>query len=446
MSTQYHSKYYACELTKRCSAHQLEKLSKSIFNAAIDLNPHQLDAALFAFRSPLSRGAILADEVGLGKTIEAGLIISQLWAERKRKILCITPASLRKQWERELSEKFFIESTIFESKNFNRYIKNGEVNPFDLKNKIAICSYHFARNTADSIMAIPWDLVTIDEAHRLRNVFKKSNKIAKAIQTAIGNNPKILLTATPLQNSLMELYGLVSFIDPHIFGNTQSFREQYVRQGNSQKVFYQNLRNRISPVCQRTLRRQVLEYIRYTNRISITQDFTPTDREIELYESVSAYLQRETSYALPNSQRTLITLVVRKILASSTFAISSTLDKLITRLENIVKKNKSDELENLDDEYETIEELKEEWLTVNESAEEYIGESGGLSEKEEKEIINKAIQQEITELKHYKELARTITVNAKSIALLQALKKGFKKLGELDAPQKALVFTESRRT
>jgi len=316
MSTSYHTKYYAYELTKKCSSHQLEKLSKSIFNATVDLNPHQLDAALFAFRSPLSRGAILADEVGLGKTIEAGLIASQLWAERKRKILCITPASLRKQWERELSEKFFIESTILESKNFNRAVKNGDANPFDINNKIVICSYYFARNKADNIMTIPWDLVIIDEAHRLRNVYKKSNKIAKAIQEAIGSRPKILLTATPLQNSLMELYGLVSFIDPHIFGSTQSFREQYVRQGNSQESFYHNLRERIGPICQRTLRRQVLEYIQYTNRVSITQDFTPTDKEIELYEYVSSYLQRNSTYALPNSQRTLITLVVRKILAS----------------------------------------------------------------------------------------------------------------------------------
>ena len=100
MTTPYHAKYYAAELTKRCSSHQLGKLNQSIFNATVDLNPHQIDAALFAFRSPLSRGAVLADEVGLGKTIEAGLIISQLWAERRRQILCIVPAALREQWSR----------------------------------------------------------------------------------------------------------------------------------------------------------------------------------------------------------------------------------------------------------------------------------------------------------------------------------------------------------
>src|SRR5689334_8641142 len=118
MSTPYHSKYFAYDLTRRCAADSLEKLNQSLFNASVDLKPHQIEAALFAFRSPLSRGAILADEVGLGKTIEAGLIISQLWAERKRHILIVLPAALREQWGRELLEKFFIASLILESKKF----------------------------------------------------------------------------------------------------------------------------------------------------------------------------------------------------------------------------------------------------------------------------------------------------------------------------------------
>src|ERR1035437_2196235 len=129
--TDYHAKYYAHELTKRCSSDSLEKLAASLADAQVDLNPHQVDAALFAFRSPLSRGAILADEVGLGKTIEAGIVLSQIWAERKRKILIIVPSSLRKQWSQELLEKFFLPSTILESKSFNQEVKQGKRNPFE---------------------------------------------------------------------------------------------------------------------------------------------------------------------------------------------------------------------------------------------------------------------------------------------------------------------------
>jgi len=118
MTTSYHSQYYAHELTRRFSSDKLEKLSQTLCNAVVDLNPHQIEAALFAFRSPLSRGAILADEVGLGKTIEAGLVLSQLWAEKKRRILIIVPASLREQWSRELKEKFYVDSLIMDARNY----------------------------------------------------------------------------------------------------------------------------------------------------------------------------------------------------------------------------------------------------------------------------------------------------------------------------------------
>src|SRR3989440_11211332 len=139
--TPYHAKYFAHELTKRCSSDSMEKLAGAVAGAQVDLNPHQVDAALFAFHSPLSKGALIADEVGLGKTIEAGLVISQKWAERKRRILIITPANLRKQWYQELHDKFFILSFILESKSYNLAWKNGDPRPFERKNEIVLCSY-----------------------------------------------------------------------------------------------------------------------------------------------------------------------------------------------------------------------------------------------------------------------------------------------------------------
>ncbi len=449
-SSDYHAKYFAYELTKQCSAHQYEKLSKSIFNATVDLNPHQIEAALFAFRSPLSRGAILADEVGLGKTIEAGLIVSQLWSERRRRILCIVPAALRKQWQGEFADKFFIESLILESKAFNRLTTDGIHNPFDQPDKIVICSYHFARNKASNVSAVPWDLVVIDEAHRLRNVYKTGNKIARALQNAIGSYPKVLLTATPLQNSLMELYGLVSFIDPHIFGSKDSFRDQFVRFSNtSRTATFKSLRSRISPICQRTLRNQITEYIRYTNRVSLTQDFTPTDDEVKLYDMVSSYLQRPNAFALPSGQRALITLVLRKILASSSFAIAATLGKLIERLEVMHKEAGSssteDLSENISDDYELTAETQDEWPDDN--GEYNPTEAISLhSDKQAQRVLAAEIQDEIRDLTAYKKLAESITQNAKGEALIVALKTGFEKLREFSAPAKALIFTESRRT
>src|SRR5690606_23021313 len=160
----------------------------------------------------LSKGAILADEVGLGKTIEAGLVLAQKWTEGKRRILIITPANLRKQWAQELEEKFFLPTLILEAKNYNKMAKDGVRRPFEQKS-LVICSFQFAARHSEELMVIPWDLVVIDEAHRLRNVYRPDNKIGRTLKTALANAPKVLLTATPLQNSLMELYGLVSLID-----------------------------------------------------------------------------------------------------------------------------------------------------------------------------------------------------------------------------------------
>jgi SNF2 family DNA or RNA helicase len=288
--TSYHAQYFAYELAKRSASDSVQKLASTLVDAQVDLNPHQVEAALFAFRSPLSKGAILADEVGLGKTIEAGLVISQKWAERKRKILIITPANLRKQWSQELQDKFFLPSVILESKSFNDSIKTGNLNPFE-QSELVLCSYQFAKSKAAYIKHIQWDLVVIDEAHRLRNVYKSSNKIARVIKDALADAPKILLTATPLQNSLLELYGLVSIIDDYASGDLKSFRAQYSRvNSNADPEQFLELKERLKPICKRTLRWQVLEYIRYTNRIALVQEFYPNDDEQRLYELVSDYL------------------------------------------------------------------------------------------------------------------------------------------------------------
>ena len=433
--TEYHAKYFAYDLTRQLPSNSIGKFVASLQDAQVDLNPHQVDAALFAFQSPLSKGAILADEVGLGKTIEAGIILSQQWAERKRKLLIIAPSNLRKQWNQELLDKFFLPSIILETKSFNDEIKTGNFNPFNQNENIIICSYQFAKSKASYIEQTKWDLVIIDEAHRLRNVYKPSNKTANAIKEALMPYKKVLLTATPLQNSILELYGLVSIIDDYVFGDLKSFKAQYSRIVDEEN--YDELRNRIQPVCHRTLRKQVLEYINYTNRIPICEEFFPTEEEHRLYILVSEYLQRDKLYALPNSQRQLMTLILRKLLASSSFAIYGTLNSLVNKLENLLLKHDvSDLLLEIDDDFETADELDEEWQEEELFKEEII-----LSEKD---IDN--IKQELEDLKEYRTLAQQIVKNSKAEHLFIALDKGFSELNRLGANKKALIFTESRRT
>src|ERR1022692_1260730 len=369
MSTAYHAKYFAYELTKRCASDSMEKLAASLADAQVDLNPHQVEAALFAFRSPLSKGAILADEVGLGKTIEAGILLSQRWAERKRKILIIVPAALRKQWHQELSDKFFLPSVLLETKTFNEQIKEGNLNPFN-RPEIVICSYQFARSKEPYIRQVAWNLAVLDEAHRLRNVYKPTNKIGNALKGALAPFDKLLLTATPLQNSLLELFGLVSIIDEHIFGDIKSFKSQFSRLETDGD--FRSLRDRLKPICQRTLRRQVLEYIPFTNRIALVEEFIPNDAEQKLYHLVSDYLQRPNLFALPSSQRQLMTLILRRLLASSTFAIAGTLEGLANKLAAAEKARATvDNIpEELAETFDSFEEISDEWNAASENGQE----------------------------------------------------------------------------
>lgn len=432
--TEYHAKLFAHELSRRHSASDAAKLTGALLDAQVDLNPHQVEAALFAFKSPLSKGAILADEVGLGKTIEAGLVLAQKWTEGKRRILVVTPANLRKQWSQEIEEKFFLPTMILEAKNYNKMVKNGVARPFE-QDALVICSFQFAARHAEEVMVVPWDLVVIDEAHRLRNVYRPDNKIGRTLKGALSTAPKVLLTATPLQNSLMEIYGLVSLIDDYAFGDAKSFRSQYTRLSGD--ALFNELKGRLSPVCHRTLRRQVLEYIRYTNRIPITQEFVPTEDEQALYDMVSEYLRRPSLQALPSSQRTLMTLIMRKLLASSTFAIAGALDSLARKLERQLKDDR-DLREKLEEEisqdFEEFEEIADEW-------------SDDVDEPElltEEDIA--VIEREIKDLRDFRDLAETISENAKGQSLLSALRAGFDKAVELGGPKKTIIFTESRRT
>lgn len=432
------AKYFAYWLTRSLPSDSLGKFTASLQDAQVDLTPHQIDAALFAFKSPLSKGAILADEVGLGKTIEAGIILSQFWAEHRRHLLIIAPSNLRRQWAAELQEKFYLSSRILESKTFNAFIEQGNLNPFQC-DEIVICSYQFAKTKAPYLKQTDWDLVVIDEAHRLRNVYKPTNKISNIIKNALADRKKILLTATPLQNSILELYGLTTIIDDYAFGDLKSFKMQYNR--NLDDTDYQNLRRRLAPLCKRTLRRQVLEYVRYTKRIAILQEFFPTKQEQELYDLVSEYLQRPRLYALPNSQRQLMTLILRKLLASSTHAIYGTLCALIEKLESKLKQQgvELSESDLFQSDYEDYENSTEEWLYDEED-------SGEMDDEvlEPEDIEN--IKSEIKDIEKFRDLALKIKRNSKAEQLFEGLNQGFAQLEELGAQKKALIFTESRRT
>jgi superfamily II DNA/RNA helicase len=425
--TPYQAQFLAHLLTLEGKAE--DTISRSLKSSRVDMNPHQVEAALFALRSPLSKGVILADEVGLGKTIEASLVLAQRWAERKRKLILIVPASLRKQWSQELADKFSLPSFILEKKSFDAAKKTGSPNPFEVKDQIVICSYQFAFGKAAEIKSVDWDCVVFDEAHKLRNVYKKDGSItAKKLREAVMDKPKILLTATPLQNDVMELYGLVSVIDENFFGGEAAYRLQYKTIKNITSL--NDLRSRLKTICQRTLRKDVSDagLIPFRARYCISHDFTPSAEEKALYDQVSTFLQREDTAAVGKNGRQLITLVVRKILASSSFAIGDTLKRMIERLES----NLGVDTSSLDD-----------FDIVDETAEELeVEDFGGNSEGDQKAKL----KAEINELKEMRHLAQGIRENAKGDALVRALKEALKNIVKKHGQPKAVIFTESVRT
>ena len=434
MSSPFHVKFFAFDLARRHPANDVDKLSQSLFNASVDLNPHQIEAALFAMKSPLSKGVLLADEVGLGKTIEAGIVLCQYWSERRRRLLVICPASLRKQWALELEEKFNLPTVVLDAKTSKEFLKKGQ-SPLNQK-AIVVLSYNYANKIRDDLKAIQWNLVVIDEAHKLRNAYRESNKIGQGLKWATEDARKLLLTATPLQNSLLELYGLSTMIDDHIFGDVNAFRSQYISSGGD----LAGLRERLSGFCRRTLRNQVTEYIRYTERKAITRPFRPTDDEHKLYEAVSDFLVRESSYAIPHRQRHLTELILRKLLASSSSAVAGTLETMKLRLEQLRDEKIQDDLE-----------FAESLIASEDMESDLLDEILDLEDLDAEEdkveqIDRKRLNDEIEELDLLAGMARKIGTDTKSRSLLSALDIGFEQMAVTGAQRKALVFTESRRT
>jgi superfamily II DNA or RNA helicase len=428
--TRFHERLWAEELTNKASDGQA-RVMRALSEAKVDLNPHQLEAAVFAIDSLSRGGCMLADEVGLGKTIEAGIVIAQLVSEGKNRILVLAPATLRSQWQAELKEKFDLESVVVDGRTVR-----ATGNCFD-QPCVVIASHPFAANRSELVGQITWDLVIIDEAHRLRNSHKPGNKTGKALKAGLKSSPKLLLTATPLQNELTELFGLLSLLDEQILGPEDAFRAHFPidpENGGLTETASKALKARIAPVVQRTLRRQVKEYVKYTNRRSVVEDFTPSAEEQGLYEDVSEYLRRNECSAIEPGKRTLLTLVYRKLLASSTYAIAPTLRKLSQSLEQRLGYAKLGQAANgmLFD----PEEAKQYAEEAEEIADDAIGAPAAI----------KNMEREVWELRQFADRADKITVNSKGEALKRALDRVFTVARAHQWPEKAVIFTESKRT
>lgn len=402
-----------------------------LLDTHIEITPHQVNAFCSAVKALKTGGIILADEVGLGKTIEAGLVLKYMIDSGAKKIMLTMPASLRKQWEVELNEKFNLSSDVV--KIIDRTALN--FNPIGLKDHylldksklcVVITSYDFSSKLMKMFPSVKWDFLVIDEAHNMRNIFH-GTKRAKRLYDLTKGVPKILLTATPLQNRLTDLYGLATFMDGRIFGSEKAFVKQYETTKN-----YTLLKKNLSPILYRTLRADVQKYIKFAKRECRTFTFELSRDEMCLYARVNEFLQRPHLYSLPDANRNLLTLVVRKLLASSSFALIETFETIRTRLQKLYEGTKATDasedfdffLQYLEDEIDEIE------------------------EEEDPDVVfeKQQIEEELREVEAIIADAEKITENAKMKALREALDAAFTTQKEQGIPEKVVIFTESKRT
>jgi hypothetical protein len=337
----YHAKYYAHELTRRHAADGVDRLSQSLFDASVDLNPHQIEAALFALANPLQEGVLLADEVGLGKTIEAALVVCQYWAERRRRLLVICPASLRKQWAQELHDKFAVPTTVVDAVSLRKQSAGDMLATLQrlVGKAVVIMSYQFRRQAGSraACRAVGCG------GHR---------RSAQAAQCAPRQQPHragAQACAARPQEAAAHRHAAAELADGAVRPVDADRRAPVRRRSclpqavHEQRTGLDELRERLASFAKRTLRRDVLEYIKYTERKALTQPFNPTDDEQALYERISAFLQKEDSYALPKQQRHLTALILRKLLASSSHAVLPRLVTIRERLQGLLTAGKTED-------------------------------------------------------------------------------------------------------
>lgn len=387
LQTQFHAYYAARMLT--CATEE-DALASVFASSNIQVYPFQIAAASFALRSPYQKGVILCDEAGMGKSHEAMLIMNQRWVEgRNRILLCIPNADLLVQWT-DLLERYYSVPyvTMTSRSDWADHTDDEHPNGFE-QDGIVMTTYDFAAEHEAEASTVAWDLVVFEEANALSGVYREDNQQAKALWRIAGNAFKLLLTGTPIEKNIMDLYGLIWFIDPKILPDEQTFLARYLRRPEN----YPELAQRVGKYCFRTLRAQAKGYAKVPERVLLTYEYTPSMDERRVYDLLYAYVTKADKLAFPEMDPYDLALRLIGLQSSSTAAIKQTLAGIIARL-------------------------------------------GKLKNADE----------EIAQLREILAACETVAVDTKAMALMDVLRKGFALLKKTGAKKKAVVFTESIET
>lgn len=363
---------------------KMENLISQYLRSGIDIFSHQIYASTFAISNPFVKGFILADEAGLGKTMEALLILAQ-YRKRKSNCLVIVPSPTIDNWLQSIVRTFDFRCCVLD--NVERPISDNYTTDFSrFDSGIVLTTYDYVISNADKLKEKDWQLCILDEAHRFRTYKIKENKTADTVLSIIPNAKKILLTATPIQKNEDDIFGLINFIDDNIFTDYEEFHKRYFRKPEN----YPELRDIIAPYTFRTLRSQVKVETKLPERQILTQIYKMTEKEKQLYSLIEKYVAKPTKQAFPEMNPYELSLMFYGTLSSSAYALSKTLSGIYVRL------NRQATEENL---------------------------------KEAKEI------------KEMLDLASSITINQKDEMLIKALQQTFSSFYKKGIAKKCVIFT-----
>jgi len=300
----------------------------AVDESQVKLLEHQVDAAYRALFE-MDGTALLADEVGLGKTIEVGMILKEMhYRDTSDSVLVLTPAQLAPQWQGELREKFGLEFVC----NYDDAFAGFDAHDY------VLASIDTAKSDRhrETVLAREWDVLVVDEAHYLRN--ETTDRYELVDQLAYDY--AFFLTATPVQNEPADLYNLVTLLRPGLFGSRESF-DRYFRSDDDQTrlVDREELHARLSEVMIRNRRAET--DIDFTDRTIDTRTFEPTHKERELYQAVSDYVRG--AYSEDQGQK-LVLMLLQKEVVSSPAALKRTIEK---RLHDQSELTHVDELESI---------------------------------------------------------------------------------------------------
>lgn len=334
--TPFHA-YYKARLLEQLP--EAEQFLPVFASSDIEIYPFQIAAASFALRSPYQKGAVLCDEAGMGKSHEAMLVINQKWLEGYSRILLVIPnADLLHQWTEMLERFYTVPYVVLTNRDQWRQNTSEDNSNAFIQDAIVITTYDFAADNEEAAKVVNWDLTVFEEANALSPVYQEDNKQAKALKRIAGDSFKLLLTGTPIEKNIMDLYGLIWFIDKTLLPGEKEFLARYLRRPEN----YPELSERVSRYCFRTLRSQAKHYAKVTERVLLTVEYTPGKAERQLYDLLYAYINQPEKRAFPEMNQYDLALRLLGLLGSSTAAILQTIKGIVKRLQGL--ENAADEL------------------------------------------------------------------------------------------------------